>query len=89
VALITDALSVLCGSMPRTNTAAFLHTNVLAPVHKSTKSDRTRAEILQAEFEFFWSNPFRELAIGGLLASTSSGRSAFTNASKFVVLHPK
>ncbi len=44
---------------------------------KPTKAERTRAEILQAALDFFWSHPFRELTIGGLMSSTSAGRSAF------------
>lgn len=41
------------------------------------KSDRTRAEILDAAFKFLWTRPFREMTVNSLMASTPVGRSAF------------
>ncbi|MEZ6073195.1 MAG: TetR/AcrR family transcriptional regulator [Pirellulales bacterium] len=54
-----------------------LLSKIPAPDRKPTKAERTRAEILQAALEFFWSNPFRDLTIGALMGATSAGRSAF------------
>jgi len=47
------------------------------PALKITKSDRTRAAILNAAFEFIWSRPFREMSINSLMASTDLSRPAF------------
>jgi AcrR family transcriptional regulator len=47
------------------------------PALKITKSDRTRAVILNAAFEFIWSRPFREMSINSLMASTDLSRPAF------------
>ena len=47
------------------------------PVPKIGKSERTRAEILNAAFELIWSHPFRDMTVNSLMASTSVGRSAF------------
>lgn len=41
------------------------------------RSERTRAEILSAAFEFLWSRPFREMTVNSLMASTMVSRSAF------------
>ena len=41
------------------------------------KSDRTRAQILDAAFDFIWSRPYRELTVNSLMASTGVSRSAF------------
>ena len=41
------------------------------------KSDRTRADILNAALEFVWSRPFREMSVSSLMATTSISRSAF------------
>jgi len=42
-----------------------------------TKSDRTRAAILDAALEFVWSRPFRDMTVNALMASTGLSRSAF------------
>lgn len=63
--------------MPFQNTANSLLSKIPALDRKPTKAERTRAEILRAALEFFWSKPFRDLTIGGLMSSTSAGRSAF------------
>ena len=63
--------------MPFQHKANTFLSKIPAPDRKVTKAERTRAEILQAALEFFWSNPFRDLTIGGLMSSTSAGRSAF------------
>ena len=47
------------------------------PALKITKSDRTRAVILNAAFEFIWSRPFREMSVHSLMASTDLSRPAF------------
>jgi AcrR family transcriptional regulator len=47
------------------------------PTSRITKSDRTRAAILNAALEFMWSRPFRELTVNSLMASTDLSRSAF------------
>ena len=41
------------------------------------KSDRTRADILNAALEFVWSRPFREMSVSSLMATTDISRSAF------------
>ena len=59
-------------------------TETLSPLHVSPqpskridKSDRTRAEILNAALDFVWSHPFRDLTVTSLMASTGASRSAF------------
>jgi AcrR family transcriptional regulator len=47
------------------------------PSQKIGKSERTRAEILDAALDFIWSRPFRDMSITSLMASTSVSRSAF------------
>lgn len=47
------------------------------PAPKITKSDRTRAVILDAALDFLWSHPFREMSVNALMASTVHSRSAF------------
>ena len=47
------------------------------PATKITKSDRTRAAILNAALEFIWSHPFREMTVNSLMATTDLSRSAF------------
>jgi AcrR family transcriptional regulator len=44
---------------------------------KVVKSDRTRAAILNAAFDFIWSHPFREMSVSSLMATTKISRSAF------------
>jgi len=41
------------------------------------KSDRTRAQIVDAALEFLWSHPFREMTVGHLMAGTDLSRPAF------------
>lgn len=47
------------------------------PRLKPTKSERTRAAILNAALEFLWSKPFRDLTVGNLMSPLDIGRSAF------------
>ena len=47
------------------------------PAPKITKSDRTRAAILNAALDFIWSRPFREMTVNSLMATTDLSRSAF------------
>ena len=47
------------------------------PASRITKSDRTRAAILNAALEFIWSRPFRDMTVNSLMASTDLSRSAF------------
>jgi AcrR family transcriptional regulator len=44
---------------------------------KVIKSDRTRADILNAALEFIWSRPFCEMSVSSLMATTKNSRSAF------------
>jgi AcrR family transcriptional regulator len=47
------------------------------PALKIGKSERTRAEILNTALDFIWSQPFREMTVQSLMASTGVGRSSF------------
>lgn len=47
------------------------------PIPRIGRSERTRAEILDAAFEFLWSRPFRDMTVNALMATTSISRSAF------------
>jgi AcrR family transcriptional regulator len=47
------------------------------PALKIGKSERTRAEILNTALDFVWSQPFREMTVQSLMASTGVGRSSF------------
>ena len=47
------------------------------PIPRIGRSERTRAEILDAAFEFLWSRPFRDMSVNSLMATTSISRSAF------------
>ena len=47
------------------------------PIPRVGRSERTRAEILDAAFEFLWSRPFRDITVNSLMATTSISRSAF------------
>ena len=47
------------------------------PVLKITKSERTRAAILNAALDFLWSHPFRDMTVNAVMASTGLSRSAF------------
>jgi TetR/AcrR family transcriptional regulator, ethionamide resistance regulator len=44
---------------------------------KIAKSDRTRADILDAALKFMWSRQFHEMTVNNLMASTGVGRSTF------------
>jgi len=62
--------------MSQSRTAERL-TAVPEPRPKIGRSERTRAEILDAAFEFLWSRPFRDMTVNSLMATTSISRSAF------------
>ena len=47
------------------------------PIPRIGRSERTRAEILDAAFEYLWSRPFRDVTVNSLMATTSISRSAF------------
>ena len=47
------------------------------PIPRIGRSERTRAEILDAAFEHLWSRPFRDMTVNSLMAMTSSTRSGF------------
>jgi len=47
------------------------------PVLKITKSERTRAAILNAALDFLWSHPFRDMTVNAVMASTGASRSTF------------
>ena len=47
------------------------------PAPRITKSDRTRAAILDAALEFIWSRPFRDMSVNSLMATTEFSRSSF------------
>jgi len=47
------------------------------PSGRLRKSDRARAQIVDAALEFLWSHPFRELTVGTLMAGTDLSRPAF------------
>ena len=47
------------------------------PIPRIGRSERTRAEILDAAFEYLWSRPFRDITVNSLMATTSISRSAF------------
>ena len=47
------------------------------PRLKLGRAERTRAEILDAAFEFLWSHPYRDMTVNSLMVTTSITRSAF------------
>ena len=47
------------------------------PSGRVRKSDRTRAEILDAALAFLWSNPFRDMTVVTLMKTTALSRSTF------------
>ena len=47
------------------------------PSIKIGKSERTRAEILNAALDFIWSHPFRDMTVNLVMTPTGAGRSAF------------
>ena len=44
---------------------------------KLTKSERTRAEIVNAAFDFLWSQPYRDLSVNALMDRTGVSRPTF------------
>jgi AcrR family transcriptional regulator len=71
-----DMLSVLCDTMSQSRPAERLIAEP-EPRPRIGRSERTRAEILDAAFEFLWSRPFRDMTVNSLMATTSISRSAF------------
>ena len=69
-------MSVICDTVlhPRTTKRLVAEPE---PRPKIGRSERTRAEILDAAFEFLWSRPFREMTVNSLMQTTSITRSAF------------
>ncbi len=63
--------------MSNRKSSSTLISKIPLPERAPRKSDRTRVEILQAALDFFWSHPFRDLTVNGLMSETSAGRSAF------------
>jgi len=47
------------------------------PIARIGTAERTRAEILDAAFEFLWSRPFRDMTVNVLMAMIPQGRTAF------------
>ena len=71
-----DTLSVICDTMSHRRPAERLFAEP-EPIPRIGRSERTRAEILDAAFEFLWSRPFRDITVNSLMATTSISRSAF------------
>jgi AcrR family transcriptional regulator len=69
-------MSVICDTVSQRRTAERL-TAIPEPRPRIGRSERTRAEILDAAFEFLWSRPFREMTVNSLMEATSIARSAF------------
>jgi hypothetical protein len=66
-------MSVICDAMSLSRTAKRL-TAIPEPRPKIGRSEGTRAEILDAAFEFLWSRPFREMTVNSLMQATSITR---------------
>ncbi len=47
------------------------------PLLRVSKSDRSRAAIVDAALEFVWSHPFRDMTVSSVTAQTGLSRSAF------------
>ncbi len=47
------------------------------PIARIGQAERTRAEILDAAFDFLWSRPFRDMTVNALMATIPISRSAF------------
>lgn len=47
------------------------------PIARIGQAERTRAEILDAAFEFLWSRPFRDMTVNALMATIPQGRTVF------------
>jgi AcrR family transcriptional regulator len=71
-----DTLSVVCDTMSPRRAIERLFA-VPEPRLRIGRAERTRAEILDAAFEFLWSRPFRDMTVESLMATTSISRSAF------------
>ena len=69
-------VSVICDTMSHRRSAERLFAEP-EPIPRIGRSERTRAEILDAAFEFLWSRPFRDMTVNSLMATTSISRSAF------------
>ena len=69
-------VSVICDTMSQRRPAERLFVEP-EPIPRIGRSERTRAEILDAAFEFLWSRPFRDITVNSLMATTSISRSAF------------
>jgi AcrR family transcriptional regulator len=50
-----------------------------APTQIIGRSERMRAEILNAAFRFLWSRPFRDMTVNNLMEQTSVSRPSFYN----------
>lgn len=50
-----------------------------APTQVIGRSERMRAEILNAAFRFLWSRPFRDMTVNNLMEQTSVSRPSFYN----------
>jgi AcrR family transcriptional regulator len=48
-----------------------------APVARIGQAERTRADILDAAFEFLWSRPFRDMTVNTLMEMIPQSRTAF------------
>jgi len=60
-----------------TKTAHPVHPDVPQAERKPTKAERTRAEILNAAFDFLWSHPYRDLTVNVLMDRTGVSRPTF------------
>src|SRR5210317_819202 len=69
-------MSAICDTVSHPRATQRL-TAVPEPRPKIGRSERTRAEILDAAFEYLWSRPFRDMTVNSLMATTSISRSAF------------
>ena len=47
------------------------------PIARIGQAERTRADILDAAFEFLWSRPFRDMTVNALMAMIPQSRTAF------------
>ena len=47
------------------------------PIPRIGRSERTRAEILDAAFDFLWSRPFRDMTVNALMAMIPQSRTVF------------
>ena len=78
-------VSVICDKMSQRRPAERLFAEP-EPIPRIGRSERTRAEILDAAFEYLWSRPFRDMTVNSLMATTSISRSAFYRY--FEDIHP-